>query len=386
MLTCQKDQFDLPESVTYLNGAYMSPLLKKVADVGRQGLDRKRQPFRIFTEDFFAPVDAVKQSYARLINAPDWERIAINPSVSYGMANVRANIKVPKGKKNIVMAGGQFPSNYYPWKRLAKEHQLDLCLINAPKKLEGRGALWNEQLLEAITDETLLVAIGHIHWTDGTLFDLETIGQQCRKKGALLIIDGTQSVGALPFDLEKIRPDALICAAYKWLMGPYSIGLSYFGAYFDQGIPIEDSWMNRIHSDDFKNLVNYQEQYRSKAARYAIGEQSNFMAIPMLKVAIDQLLEWGVNNIQDYCRRLIQSSTETLANMGCHIEHPAYRAAHLFGFRVPEGFDMIAFQEKLKAKQIFVSLRGEAIRVSPSVYNEARDFDRLLACLRETMN
>jgi len=231
-------------------------------------------------------------------------------------------------------------------------------------------------------DETLLVALAHVHWTDGTLFDLESIGQKCRQKEALLIIDGTQSVGALPFDVEKIQPDALICAAYKWLFGPYSLALAYYGPYFDSGMPIEDSWMNRVQSDDFKNLVNYQEDYRSKAARYTIGEQSNFIAIPMMKAAIDQLLEWGVENIQDYTTRLVKTSIEELQAMGCQIESPDYRAAHLFGIQTPDGFDGEALQERLKAHHVFVSRRGDAIRIGPSIYNDTIDFDRLLNCFR----
>ncbi|NBC06158.1 MAG: aminotransferase class V-fold PLP-dependent enzyme, partial [Bacteroidetes bacterium] len=86
---------------------------------------------------------------------------------------------------------------------------------------------WNEAILDAIDERTALVSLAHVHWADGTLFDLPAIRQRATEAGALLVIDGTQSVGALPFDIQEIQPDALICAAYKWLMGPYTTGLAY---------------------------------------------------------------------------------------------------------------------------------------------------------------
>jgi hypothetical protein len=106
------------------------------------------------------------------------------------------------------------------------------------------------------------------------------------------VVDGTQSVGALPIDVQKYRIDALVCGGYKWLMGPYSLGVAYLSEYFDDGIPLEESWMNRRGSDDFQRLVAYEPQYRPGAARYDVGEHSNFILLPMLTAALRQILAW----------------------------------------------------------------------------------------------
>ncbi|MEM8906337.1 MAG: aminotransferase class V-fold PLP-dependent enzyme [Bacteroidota bacterium] len=381
MLSCQKHLFQIPEHVSYLNCAYFSPLLSEVAEIGRQSIERKLHPYTVQTADFFDPVVAVQKRFAKLIHGSDWQRIAIVPSVSYGMANVKANIQPVKGKSNIVLTKDQFPSNYYPWHRLAQEQALTIQTIGPPPQAQSRGEAWNEQILAAINADTLLVAISHVHWADGTLFDLPAIGQRCRQHGALLIVDATQSIGALPFDVNIIQPDAVVCAAYKWLLGPYGIGLAYYGPYFDNGQPIEDNWINRLGSDDFQNLVHYQDNYRAKAARYSVGEQSNLFAIPMLQAALDQLLDWKVAPIQAYCQQLTTGPIEKLCALGAQIEAAPYRAAHLFGIQMPPHFDLTALQQRLKAAQVFVSLRGQAIRVSPNVYNEAKDFERLLDCL-----
>ena len=130
-----------------------------------------------------------------------------------------------------------------------------------------------------------MVALPHVHWTDGVRLDLEAIGRRAREVGAALVVDGTQSVGAMPFNVTSIQPDAVICAAYKWLTGPYSIGLAYYGQRYDDGVPSEETWIGRLGSEDFRRLVDYEDAYRPGAARYDVGECSNFVLIPMLIAA-----------------------------------------------------------------------------------------------------
>jgi selenocysteine lyase/cysteine desulfurase len=114
------------------------------------------------------------------------------------------------------------------------------------------------------------------------------------------VVDGTQSVGALPFDVRRVRPDALIVASYKWMMGPYSLGLAYYGERFDGGVPLEETWMGRKGSEDFSALVDYVDDYQPGALRYDVGERSNFALMPMLTAALELLLAWKPRRT---CRR-----------------------------------------------------------------------------------
>jgi selenocysteine lyase/cysteine desulfurase len=381
MLTCQKHLFSLPDEVAYLNCAYMSPLPLAVELAGYQGVARKALPFEISADDFFSEVAEVKKLFSRLIHADDYERIAVIPSVSFGMASVVSNVK-PSAKQNIVLVEAIFPSNYYPWKRLADDTGASLKVVPAPSASPGRGAIWNEKLLEAIDSATAVVALPNAHWADGTLFDLAEIRRKANEAGALLVIDGTQSVGAFPFDVRKIQPDALICGGYKWLLGPYGIGLAYYGERFDGGVPVEESWINRLDSEKFDSLVNYQPAYKPKAHRYNVGENSQFIHMPMMKAGLELLLEWGVENIQDYCRRLSEPFAVQLANQGCWVEEAGFRGGHLFGIRLPGEVDLEAFNEKARAKSVFVSVRGNSVRVSPHLYNDDEDFERLMEVFR----
>ncbi|MBX2969049.1 MAG: aminotransferase class V-fold PLP-dependent enzyme [Cyclobacteriaceae bacterium] len=384
MLTSKRAKFTLPPQLTYLNCAYMSPLLKSVEKVGVSAVRKKRNPVNITQQDFFTETELLRIEYAKLINAPDPKRIVIIPSVSYGMANVVRNLDIKKGQ-HVIVATEQFPSNVYPWQRLCEEAGAQVITIAPPDDYTNRGKHWNEKILESINVNTKAVAIGHVHWADGTRFDLEAIRKRTNEVGALLIIDGTQSVGAMPFDLQRIQPDALICAGYKWLLGPYSIGLAYYGPNFDNGKPVEENWINRLNSEDFAGLVNYQNQYQPGALRYEVGEHSNFILVPMLLKAIQQLNNWGAERIQEYCRHTGQPVLQKLAEKGFIIEDELWRSSHLFGIRLPGNVNLDDVKKSLLKNKVYVSFRGNAIRVAPNVYNTQQDFDKLYKALTKVL-
>ena len=355
----------------------MAPLSRSVVDAGKGALQRAEVPSRINVSDFFSEADGVRDRFAQLVNASNPSRIAIIPSVSYGMAIVARNTPIVRGQ-TIVVVEEQFPSNIYTWRRLCRATGAELRTVPAPATSAGRGRVWNEAIIDAIDGNAGLVALPQLHWTDGTQFDLPRIGARARDCGARFVVDGTQSVGALPFDVKKVRPDALVCAAYKWLMGPYSIGLAYFGPAFDEGIPIEENWIGRRGSEDFTGLVNYGNDYQPGAIRYDVGERSNFTLLPMLTAALDQVLEWNPKAIQAYCGALTKGPIEALRAMGCWIEDETCRSAHLVGVRVPPHVDLGALASELRQRQVSVSLRGDAIRLAPHVYNEPADLTALV--------
>ena len=379
----QRAKFSIPRDVTYLNCAYMSPLMKSVEKAGIVGIQRKRNPYTIASDDFFQDAEILRKEFAKLINIQEPRRIVIIPSVSYGIANVAKNVPLTGGDK-IIVASEQFPSNYYTWHRLAQETRSTLHVVAPPDILESRGRKWNERILEAIDARTRIVSLGHVHWADGTRFDLEQIRKRTRDVGALLIIDGTQSVGALPFDVQHIQPDALVCGGYKWLMGPYSIGLAYYGPYFDNGKPVEENWINRRNSENFTQLVNYQEDYQSGSLRYEVGEHSNFILVPMMQEALEQINRWKPDNIQRYCEKISQSAIKKLRATGFWIEEENQRGHHLFGIRFPKDVSLDAVREKIRKKKISVSFRGDSMRVACNVFNDAKDFERLMSVLEIT--
>jgi len=383
-LACQRELFALSDGEHYLNCAYMAPLSKRVAEAGISAIHRAMEP-RLVAADFFSGCDTVRARFAEVIGLGAPERVAVVPSVSYGFAVVARNTKLSR-KQNVVTLQEQFPSNVHGWRRLCGEAGAGLRVVAPPVEGPGRTAAWNEAILESIDGDTALVAVGSVHWSDGTPFDLERIGDRAREVGAAFVVDGTQSVGAAPFDVARVRPDALVCGGYKWLMGPYALGVAYFGERYAEGVPLEETWMGRVGSDDFAGLVRQGSEYRGGSARYDVGEAANFVLVPMFIAALEQVLQWGVADIATYTRELRDRlfASPRLSAVGVHVGEPG--SAHLFGLRLPAGQDPEPVRAHLASRGIHVSVRGTAVRVSPHVYNDEGDLEALVEGLETALS
>ena len=368
--------FSLPPDLHYLNCAYMAPASKRVSDAGHRALERIRIPSRLETADFFEPSTRVRRLFARLVNAPDPDRVAIVPAVSYGMATVARNTPLGPGR-TVVVVEEQFPSAIYTWRRACRESGATLRTVAAPATAGSRGEAWNAAVLDAIDDRTAAAVLPPLHWTDGLRFDLDAIGSRARAVGARLIVDGTQAIGALPFDVARTRPDALICAGYKWLTGPYALGVAWYGPAFDDGTPLEENWITRRGSERFNELINYRDDYQPGAIRFDVGERSNFLLLPMLEAALEQVIEWRPETVQTHTGDLTGAAVEQLRDLGCRVEDARWRAGHLFGVRLPAGVDIPQLGRDFAARQVSVSLRGGAIRIAPHLYNDRHDLDTL---------
>ncbi|PAU94461.1 aminotransferase [Aliifodinibius salipaludis] len=384
-MDCQKLLFSLPDDHHYLNCSYLSPLLQSVEEAGIQGIKGKNNPWEVTPDHFFGDSNTLRSLFAKLVNAPKAKDIAIMPAVSYGLSTVAKNINPAKGS-SIVICGKQFPSNVYAWKRFCEEHNCQLKVVDPPEGFDNRGQKWNKRILDAIDSDTLLVALGNVHWTDGTWFDIKTIGAKTRNNDAYFVIDGTQSVGAMPIDVQEIQADALICAGYKWLMGPYAITLGYLGPRLQNGIPLEEGWIVRKNSEDFSGLVDYEDGYQPGAQRFDMGERSNFILVPMMIEAIKQILDWKPQNIQRYCKQLTADLEKDLPDYGYQIEETDWRAGHMFGIRLPASVSLKKLQRQLDEHNIHVSVRGSAVRVAPNVYNDEKDIAMLHDVLNDVAN
>lgn len=375
MLDCQKYLFSLPEDIHYLNAAYMSPLPKATEAAGIMGLKRKCNPISIKPADFFEDALIVKRLFANLIHANE-KNIAITPSASYGLATVFKNINPERGD-HVLLIEDEFPSIYYTASAWSKQHSKEIKIVNRPSNSKKKAADWNEHLLNSIGNDTIAVALSPVHWMDGSLFSMNAIGERCRQTNTFFIIDGTQFVGAYPLHVQAVQAHAIVCAGYKWLLGPYSTGLTWLSEELLDGEPIEQSWMIRNNASNFSSLTNYNEQYVSGAARFDMGEYSNFIAMPMLKESLQQLSDWSPEAIQFYCNKISSPFIDWISHTDLQIEESASRAAHLFGIKGFNEKQAAALTEKLQQEKVFISVRGNSLRIAPHVYNDVTDFGKL---------
>ena len=376
-LPCQRHLFDLPDEVAYLNCAYMGPLSKAVLRAGVDGLSRKARPWKIEPSEFFTPLETARGLFGQLIGG-DPQGVAMVSSVSYGMAIAAANLPLPRAG-NIVVLAEQFPSNIYVWRQLARHNRAEVRTVARPEDDD-----WTRAVLEAIDDRTAIVAVPHCHWTDGTLVDLQQIGQRARETEAALVVDGCQSIGALPLDVGVVQPDFLVSASYKWLLGPYSHGFLWVAPRWRQGRSIEQNWIARSNAEDFAALTSYTDSYAEGARRFDVGEVSNFALLPAAIAALEQTLEWGVEEVQATIAILTQRIADRARELGLQVAVEDRRAGHLMGLRLGSR-SPAPLAAALQAEKIHVSVRGTSIRVSPHVYNNDRDVDHFLRVLETAL-
>lgn len=369
----QRHLFEIPDGIAYLNCAYLSPNLAAVRRAGEAAVARKSRPWEIRAGDFFADSHRARELFARLVGG-DPAGVAIVPSVSYGVGVAAANLPVQAGQRIVVLAD-QFPSNVYPWREVAARVGAAVHTVARPD-----GEPWAGALLDAIDERTAVVAVPNCHWTDGSIVDLAAVGRAARAAGAGFVVDATQSVGAHPLDVREVQADFVVVAAYKWLLGPYSLGFLYAAPHRRHGTPLEYNWITREGSEDFAGLVDYVDGFQPGAVRYDAGERSNFALMPMAIAALEQLLDWGVAEVASYVARLTGRVEREVAAMGLAPVPAGLRAAHLMGVRFPGGVPA-GLADRLAAAGVYVSVRGDSVRVAPHVYNTEADVDRLLEVL-----
>jgi selenocysteine lyase/cysteine desulfurase len=369
-----RDLFDIPPDVTYLNSASLGPRLHAVSQAGMEAIRRQAAPWRVGADEWFAAPERLRALAAQVMGV-DSDGIALIPAASYGIAVAAANVCVRNGQ-SIVVLDQQFPSNVYAWRDLARERGARLVTVH-----RDDAGMWTDALVAAIGEDTAVVGIPHCHWTDGSRIDLERVAARTRAVGATLVIDASQSLGACPLDIARIQPDFLVSVGYKWLLGPLSLGFLYVAPRWrDTGRPLERPWLARRGSDDFARLVEYTDEFRPGARRFDMGEYPQFNLLPMTCAALEQILRWGVADIQRAIAALTDHLVRRATALGFAAPPSVGRVGHFVGLRRRGGIpsDLIA---ALAREQVYVSIRGNSIRVAPHLHNDLADIDRLVAIL-----
>ena len=378
MTSTARALFEIPDDVAYLNCASMSPQLRTVTAAGIEAVRSKASPWNLTASDWFTGAEPLRALFGRVVNASA-ESVALVPSVSYGMAIAAANLRVRAGQ-SIVVLDREFPSSTYTWRELARRTGARVVTVT-----REAGASWTDALLAALDDHVAIVATPACHWTDGTLVDLERLAPAVRAAGAALVIDASQAAGAHPIDVGSIRPDFLVSVGYKWLLGPYSLGYLYVDPkWHDRGTPIEQSWITRAGAEDFARLVDYADDFRPGARRFDMGEFSQFTLVPMATAALTQVVEWGVDEIAAGVGAITGRIAGEVSALGCEVARDDERVRHMLGVRLPGGVPP-GLTERLAEAKVYVSVRGDSIRVAPHLYNDEADVARFVNVLRSAM-
>lgn len=366
--------FEIPDGITYLNCSNMSPQLKAVTAAGLDAVRIKAMPWTLTGENWFSSAEELRTLAGKVLGTGA-DSVALIPAVSYGMAVAARNANI-SADDSIVMLAQDFPSNVLTWREAARKHKARVVMVERDAE-----AGWTEAVLRAIDDRTAVVCVPRCHWMDGTVVDLVRVGERAREVGALFVVDASQALGAVPLDLARIQPDFLVSVGYKWQLGPYGLGYLYASRKWQQhGIPIEQSWMPRRGSSDFTGLTAYCEEFQTGARRFDAGEFTQFISAPMCAAGLRQVLDWGIASIEQSIAKLTEEIAQRALDAGYSVAPMEQRSRHMIGIRFRNGLPA-KLGTALAAAKVYVSIRGDSVRVSPYLYNSSRDIDRLFAAI-----
>jgi len=370
----QRPLFDIPAGIAYFNTAYNSPLLNRSRTALVSASQAKSHPWERPPADFFADAERIRELAATLFGG-DADGYAVVPAASYGLsAAARAIQPTLEASDRIVVLDDEFPSNVLPWRRVALE--TGAVIATVPTPADGD---WTTAALAIIAKGARVAALSPCHWTNGARLDLVAIGRACRAAGATLVLDATQALGAMPFEMAAVQPDFLVSAGYKWLLGPYGVGLMYVAPAWRDARPLEETWLARLNAADFTALVDYSDTYMPGARRFDVGEKCTPL-LPAAITALEQLQAWGVSNVARVLGEINDRIASRLEALGFALPPSAQRCPHMIGARLPQGFAG-DFVGSLRAHQVFISQRGSSVRVAPHLHVTEADVEQLFAAL-----
>lgn len=369
--------FLVPDEVAYFNTASLAPMLRRVRDAGTAALDRRARPWDIADADWFTDVERLRSLAGRLFGEADGEGVALVPATSYGFAAAVANLPVP-GRSTIVVLDGEYPSGIYTLRRHAERFGARIITATVEP-----GQDWTEAALAAIDDTTAIVNVPQVHWTDGAWIDLERIARRAREVGAALIVDASQSLGAVPLDVAELAPDFVVSVGYKWLLGPFGRGLLWVAPKHREGRPLEENWIVRKDAEQFARLVDYRDEYQPGARRYDQGQRTLFELTPMAIAALEQILEWQVERIAASLAAVTARIEDRLTGLGL-AGATRQRGPHLLGLPLPA--DAEHMTKTLADRGVHAALRGSALRISPHLHTTDTDVDRLVDAVQACLN
>jgi selenocysteine lyase/cysteine desulfurase len=374
MLSSQRDLFEMPRDICYLNAASYSPLPLRTLEAGRAAVGRKGRPWTIDSSFANAQRERARKAAARLINA-DPADVALIPSVSYGVATAAKLLTVPRGARVIVLENDH-SSPVLEWHLRADAQGFSVETIGQPADGD-----WTSAVLAAIerrgASPVGLASISSVHWSDGGLIDIEAVGAALRRQGAAFLIDATQGAGVLAMDVTRLDPDVVVFPTYKWLLGPYGRAFAYIAKRHQHGVPLEQTSSGRRDVRAENDVYFTDLRYVADARRFDMGERDHFIS---LEIGMEMMAEWGTAAIAPRLAMLTERIEARLRGLGVGFVERRLRAPHILSLGFKDGIPK-GLVEGLAGEGVHVAARLGRMRVSPHVYNDEADADRFVEAL-----
>lgn len=374
----QPGDFPLTQSWSYLNAANVSLIpmaaAREITDWQTDVATNGSINFNDVAED--KAFDGLRVQAARLFNC-DRDDIAGGSSCTELLSSIAWAV-MPQQHENVVSTDIVFPSTIYPFTRVS--HQTG-CEIRLTKGHNGYTSF--DEIAKNIDKCTAVVCISHAEYTGGQLYDLAALAEVAHAHGALLIVDATQSAGAIPIDAPASGADVIIASSYKWLCGPFGAAVMYLSPRLQSDL--EPGFVGfRSHSDMW-DLRPDRLDYPDTAKKFESSTMA-FGCIKGLEKSIEYLVDIGIELICKHNIALADRLIDGLGALDIEVVSPLnmVERTSIVTCRV-NGLDPVEIVQKLKERNIVVQNRQEFIRFSPHLYNSQADIDQAITRLRSIL-
>lgn len=366
-------EFQLDDEIIYLNHAAVSPWPLRTAVTVKQFADENLHYGATNYPEWIKTESRLRGQLQRLINAESIDDIALLKNTSEALSVVACGLDWHPGE-NIISTNEEFPSNRIPWQAQIKKgiefREID---ISVSKSAE-------QQLIDACDDKTRIVTVSSVQYGSGRRLNLEVIGNFCHKNNILFCVDAIQSLGVIPFDVQKIKADFVMADAHKWLLGPEGIALFYCAGSVRNQIDLHQFGWHMVENPG--NYDAHEWQPASSAKRFECGSP-NMLGIYALSASLSLLEEAGIENIS----RIIFNNTNYIIdfinnNYAINLLSPQseLHRAGIVTFQVAN-HDNAKIHTKLMDSKVICANRMGGIRFSPHFYTTKNKIDKALEIL-----
>lgn len=372
-----RDAFDIPVDVSYLNAAAYGPLSKVTLAAGARALNARAAAWSFDKAAAAADIERARGSAASLIGA-NAQDLALVTSVSHAAAIAASTLPATRGARVLRLAG-EHPSNVLPWVAMISKGCVEEIVT------EPENGDWTSAVLEAIerpgAAPLAVAAFGPYHWSDGARLDLDRAIPAARRHGGAVFIDATHAVGVDPVDVQRHRPEFVAFPLFKWLMGPYGMAFLYADPSCQQGEPSDRSATNSLLTPELA-----WGGFAVGARRYDRGERDDPVSAALAAAALGQAVSWQTQEMVARVQSVGSALAAAAEQAGATLLPKKFRTPHVLGLRFNEaGVRAAELVKMLSARGVIVSERRGVVRVAPHVYNDATDVERFAAALKDAL-
>src|SRR6195256_906175 len=372
-----KDEWYPIEDATYLNFAAHAAIPRVALNAVEASVAAKRRPHIVDDQSFFSVARSLRQTLATLIGASQ-DDIALTSGAGAGLATIAYALKWSAGDE-VIIAGGEFPAHYATWKPMEAREGITVRITHPEGQFIQSG-----DLIAAMTPRTRVISVSHVRFDDGSILDASSLAAACKQNGTLLVLDVSQSCGAIPMDVRSLGADFIVCAGYKYLLSPWGTGFLWTRKQnLDSLRPGPYNWLSQ-GVESFAHLNYVDPEPAPTLSRWDSAEAASIynFNLTVMEASARFVLDASPALIRDHNQALINYFFERLPE-GYRLASPRQALQRgVFGcIEVGSRGDTESLYHTLRDQWFVVALREGKSRVAPHLLNSTQDIDRLLVVM-----